>query len=167
MDINLMVLNVGNSRLSLGVFVSGELAYSTRIPHAQREEWKSRISDAWARIADSEDPAIAAAGVNPPLIEPLERVVEQACGKKIEWVGPDIELPIKVLTDEPDKTGVDRVLNIAAAYEQMGKACVVVDAGTALTVDCCNDAGEFLGGAIGPGAAMQLDALHDKTAALP
>jgi type III pantothenate kinase len=43
----------------------------------------------------------------------------------------------------------------------------VVDAGTAITVDCCNDAGEFLGGAIAPGVAMQLDALHERTARLP
>ncbi len=49
----------------------------------------------------------------------------------------------------------------------MGNACVVVDAGTALTIDVCNDAGEFLGGAIAPGAAMMLHALHDKTALLP
>ena len=37
---------------------------------------------------------------------------------------------MKVLTEHPDQTGVDRVLTMAAAYEQLGKACVVVDAGT-------------------------------------
>ena len=72
-----------------------------------------------------------------------------------------------MLTHEAEKTGVDRVINIAAAYEQMGKACVVVDAGTAITVDCCNDNGDFLGGAIAPGVSMMLDALHEKTALLP
>src|SRR6185437_955999 len=76
-------------------------------------------------------------------------------------------LPISVLTDEPELTGVDRILNVAAAYEQMGNACVVVDAGTALTIDACNDSGEFLGGAIAPGAALMLDSLHEKTARLP
>ena len=85
----------------------------------------------------------------------------------MQWVGRDIDLPVTVLTEQPDQTGVDRVLNIAAAHEQLGKACVVVDAGTAITIDCCNDAGDFLGGAIAPGASMQLDALHDKTAKLP
>ncbi|HYO09701.1 MAG TPA: type III pantothenate kinase [Tepidisphaeraceae bacterium] len=167
MDINLMVLNVGNTRLSIGVFVAGELTYSARVPHAQRGEWAARLGEAWEQIRDLQDPAVAAAGVNPPLIEPLEHAAERATGKKVEWVGPDLDLPIKVLTDEPARTGVDRVLNVAAAYEQMGKACVVVDAGTAITVDCCNDKGEFLGGAIAPGVAMQLEALHEKTAALP
>jgi pantothenate kinase type III len=132
MDINLMVLNVGNTRLSVGVFVAGELQYSTRIPHAQRGEWAARLKETWSRIEDADQAAVAAAGVNPPLIEPLEHVVAQTCGAKVEWVGREIELPIKVLTDQPEQTGVDRVLNIAAAYEQMGKACVVVDAGRPL-----------------------------------
>src|SRR5688500_12071258 len=164
MDINLLVLNVGNSRLSIGLFLAGELQYSARVGHAQRGEWAARIGEAWEKIKESDHPAVAAAGVNPPLVEALEHAVEQATGQEIQWVGKEIELPIKILTDQPEQTGVDRVLNIAAAYEQMGKACVVVDAGTAVTIDCCNDAGEFLGGAIAPGARMQLAALHDKTA---
>jgi type III pantothenate kinase len=100
-------------------------------------------------------------------MEPIEHVVEQATGTRVEWVGREIELPVKVLTEEPEQTGVDRVLNVAAAYEQMGKACVVVDAGTAITVDVCNDAGDFLGGAIAPGVQVMLDALNEKTAKLP
>jgi type III pantothenate kinase len=56
---------------------------------------------------------------------------------------------------------------VLAAYEQMGKACSVVDAGTAITVDCCDDTGNFIGGAIAPGARMQVQALHEHTAKLP
>lgn len=167
MDINLLVLNVGNTRLSIGVFLAGELQYAARVSHAQRNEWPARIGEAWERIKDADDAAVAGASVNPPLIEAIEHAVMQATGEKVRWVGSDIDLPIKVLTDDPQRTGVDRVLNVAAAYEQLGKACVVVDAGTAVTVDCCNDAGEFLGGAIAPGSRLQLSALHDQTAQLP
>jgi type III pantothenate kinase len=85
----------------------------------------------------------------------------------VEWVGQEIALPIKVLTERPVQTGADRVVNVAAAYEQMGKACVVVDAGSAITVDCCNDAGEFIGGAIAPGVQMMLGAMHRGAALLP
>ena len=167
MDINLLVLNVGNTRLSIGVFVAGELTYSMRVAHAQRSEWPARIGEAWERLKPLDQPAVAGASVNPPLLEPIEHAVKQATGQTIEWVGKEIDLPVKLLTREPEKTGVDRVLNIAAAYEQMGKACVVVDAGTAVTVDLCNDQGEFLGGAILPGAALQLRAMSEHTAALP
>jgi type III pantothenate kinase len=167
MDINLLVLNLGNSRLAIGVFQSGKLESVTRIPHEHRADWQGKIADAWARISDSEDPAVAGASVNPALLESVEHAANLATGQSVQWVGREIDLPIDVKTREPNATGVDRVLNIAAAYEQMGKACVVADAGSALTVDCCDDAGAFLGGAIAPGASMMLAALHEKTAKLP
>jgi type III pantothenate kinase len=166
MEINLLVLNLGNSRLAMGAFAAGELTRVQRIAHTQRGDWAGAIGDLWKQI-EGRDAAIVAASVNPALDSALEDVVEQATGRRIVWVGKDLELPIAVLTDEPELTGVDRVLNIAAAYEQMGNACVVVDAGTAITIDACNDSGEFLGGAIAPGASLMLQALHDKTAALP
>lgn len=167
MEINLMVLNVGNSRLAIGVFLAGELTYVTRVPHEQRADWPGKIAEAWQRIKGSENAAIAGASVRPALIEPLEHVVQESIGQRVQWVGRDIDLPIEVKTDKPEETGVDRILNMAAAFEQMQKACVVVDAGTAITVDCCNDQGHFLGGAIAPGVNMMLDALHEKTAKLP
>jgi len=167
MDINLLVLNIGNSRLAIGAFSRGQLEYVTRIPHAQRADWPGKIAEAWSHIADRDDAEIAAASVNAPLVEPIEHAAHQATGKSIQWVGKEIDLPIKVLTENPSKTGVDRILNIAAAYEQMQKACVVVDVGTAITIDCCNDQGDFLGGAIAAGVGICLDGLHQRASALP
>jgi type III pantothenate kinase len=167
MDINLLVINLGNSRLAVGTFVAGELKHVSRVSLDQRSDWEGVIAEAWRKISGKEQPAVAGASVNPRLLEQVEHGVQQATGQPVQWVGRELELPIKVLTDHPQETGVDRVVNIAAAYEQMGKACVVVDAGSAVTVDCCNDQGDFLGGAIAPGVAMQLDALHSKTAKLP
>jgi type III pantothenate kinase len=167
MDINLLVLNLGNSRLAIGVFQAGKLESVTRISHEHRADWQGKIADAWARIADTDSPAVAGASVNPILLEAVEHAAGLATGHSVQWVGREIDLPIEVRTREPKETGVDRVLNVAAAYEQMGKACVVADAGSALTVDCCDDTGAFLGGAIAPGASMMLAALHEKTAKLP
>jgi type III pantothenate kinase len=137
-----------------------------RVSNADQTGWEAAIGRAWSRLAGS-DVAIVAASVNPPLDKALSDLVDRVTGRRVLWVGKDIDLPISVLTEEPDKTGVDRVLTIAAAYEQIEKACVVVDAGTAITIDCCNDNGDFLGGTISPGVSMMLDALHEKTALLP
>jgi type III pantothenate kinase len=167
MDINLLVLNVGNSRLAMAVFEDGKLGYVSRIGVENRADWQGRLAEAWGKIKDKEDAAIVAASVNPAAAEDLEHAVMQATGQEVEWVGNEIEFPIKVLTDKPAETGVDRIVNIAAAFEQMQKGCVVVDAGTAITVDVCNDQGEFLGGAIAPGVSMQLAAMHAGTARLP
>ena len=167
MEINLLTLDLGNSRLAMAPFMAGELGEVIRVPHGQRGDWEAKLTAAWARLSELEGSAVVAASVNPPLEAPLAQMVEKVTGRDILWIGKDIELPINVLTEEPEKTGVDRVLNVAAAFEQMEKGCVVVDAGTAITVDACNDNGDFLGGAIAPGVSMMLDALHEKTALLP
>jgi type III pantothenate kinase len=167
MEINLLVVNVGNTRLAIASFVAGELKFVKRIPHAQSADLAGAVQEAWQLIADRDSPSVAGASVNPTVMESLEHTIVQVTQKNVEWIGREIELPINVLTQQPTETGVDRVLNIAAAYEQMGKACVVVDAGSAITIDCCDDTGAFLGGAILPGVEMQLDALHEKTARLP
>jgi type III pantothenate kinase len=167
MEINLVVLNVGNSRLAIGAFVAGKLESVSRVAVDRRADWAAEIARAWSKISGRDDPEVAGASVNPPLIEPLEHVIAQATGQPVQWVGRDLDVPINVATQAPEQTGIDRILNIAAAYELMGKSCAVVDAGTAITVDCCNDAGDFLGGAIAPGLGMMLDVLHEKTARLP
>lgn len=167
MDINLLVLNVGNSRLGIGVFTEGELMHSTRLPHDRRADWPGILADAWHRLEGTEAPIIAGASVNPPLLEAIEHAAVQATGQPVQWIGRDIDVPIKVLTEQPEQTGIDRILNVAAAYEQLQKACIVVDAGTALTVDCCDDSGAFIGGAIAPGARLMLNSLHQHAAKLP
>ncbi len=168
MEINVLVLNVGNSRLAIGAFVGGQLEQVSRVPLDDRGGWAEKLADAWRRVADGGDAAVAGACVNPPALAAVEHAVAEATGgQAVQWVGRDLDLPIPVKTDAPDQTGVDRVLNVAAAYEQIGHACVVADAGTALTVDCCDDAGAFLGGAIAPGPALMLRALHEHTAKLP
>lgn len=167
MEINLVVLNVGNSRLAIGSFRAGELGEVQRVDLRDRSQWGPVIADAWKHIQGRENAAVVGASVNPRLDDAVEQAVLDTINRHVVWVGEDLELPIKVLTEKPEQTGVDRVLNVAAAYEQMGKACVVVDAGTAITVDVCNDQGDFLGGAISPGVSTMLDALHEKTAQLP
>lgn len=167
MEINLVVLNVGNSRLAMAPLVAGEIGPVTRLPLDAREEWEKHIRQAWEQIRLRDSAAIVAASVNPAMEQALEEVVQSAASRRVVWVGRDVDLPIPVKTEQPEETGIDRVLNIAAAYEQIGNACVVVDAGTAVTIDLCNDAGIFIGGAILPGVRLQLEALHEKTARLP
>jgi type III pantothenate kinase len=78
-----------------------------------------------------------------------------------------VPVPIGQQLDPETITGVDRLLNAAAAFDRVKQACVIVDAGTAITIDFIDGQGTFHGGAIAPGAAMQLKALHEHTAALP
>jgi type III pantothenate kinase len=138
-----------------------------RIAHENRADWAGRIADAWKQIERKENAAVAGASVNPGIEAEIEKVVREVSGREVDWVGKQIDLPIEVLTEKPAETGVDRIVNMAAAFEQMGKACVVVDAGTAITINVCDDKGSFLGGAIAPGARTMLKSLHEHTAKLP
>jgi type III pantothenate kinase len=168
MEINLLVLSLGHSRLAIGAFVSGKLEHISRVSVENAGQWPSEIAQAWRLVADRAHAGIAAAAVNQRQVDTLQQAVGHAApGQEIEWVGRQIDLPMAVKTESPAQTGVDRVLATAAAYEQMEKACMVVDAGTAITVNLCNDAGEFLGGAIAPGVRMMLAAMHEGTSSLP
>jgi len=166
MDINVLVLNVGNTRVAVGAFRAGELVLAERAMLSDRDAVGKVLGEAWTRLGDAKA-SVAAASVNPPAEGIIHQRVLEITGQNIEWVGRDLDIPIKNLTQNPAETGVDRLLNVAAAFEQFKRACVVIDMGTAITIDACNDEGAFEGGAIAPGLRMMLDALHEKTAKLP
>jgi type III pantothenate kinase len=165
MDINLLVVAIGNSRLHLATFVGGELETVRHASHAQSADFASIISELWKTLPEGSD--VAGCSVVPGKLESIEHAIKQSTGKPVQWVGADLDIPIPVTTKEPKQTGVDRALVAAAAYEQLQKACVVVDAGTALTINLVNDQGALVGGAIMPGVAMMIDSLHARTAKLP
>jgi type III pantothenate kinase len=164
MDINLLALGVGNSRLAVGAFAAGELRKVDRISLNDRDQWQAAIAKGWSGFDGAA--VVVAASVNPPLNPIIEEAARAVTGQSLQWIGREIDIPIGVETQNPRETGIDRILNVAAAFEQMGKACIVVDAGTAVTVDCCNDNGDFLGGAIAPGVSLMLDSLAEKTAGI-
>ncbi|MDR2692950.1 MAG: type III pantothenate kinase [Chitinispirillales bacterium] len=86
----------------------------------------------------------------------------------VELICSHTKLPVVFKYDDPNTLGADRVCNaLACAALFKGKSCIIIDAGTAITVDCLPDGKVFEGGAILPGCAMQFWALHAKTDALP
>ncbi|HEY1832541.1 MAG TPA: type III pantothenate kinase [Acidimicrobiales bacterium] len=81
-------------------------------------------------------------------------------------LGPGTKSGMPILYDNPKEVGADRVANAVGAYDLYGGPCVVVDMGTATTVEAISAAGEYLGGAIMPGVAISLEALYQQAAAL-
>lgn len=98
----------------------------------------------------------------------LEQAI-RALRPEVEFyrVGRDLSIPVRCAVDDPRAVGHDRLLNALAAFDRAKQACVVVDAGTAVTVDFIDGEGTFQGGVIAPGVRMMLDALHQHTDALP
>ena len=76
-------------------------------------------------------------------------------------------VPIAVRVDRPSEVGADRLVNALAAARLYGTPAVVVDFGTATTLDCVAADGAYVGGAIAPGLELGLEALATRTARLP
>jgi type III pantothenate kinase len=76
-------------------------------------------------------------------------------------------VPLAIRVDRPDEVGADRLVNALAAARLHGTPAVVVDFGTATTLDCVAPDGAYVGGAIAPGLELGLEALALRTAKLP
>src|SRR5205085_6053208 len=79
---------------------------------------------------------------------------------------PGTKSGMPILYENPKEVGPDRIANAVAAFDLYGGPVIVVDFGTATTIDATSPAGEYLGGAILPGIEISLDALFDRAAAL-
>ena len=120
-----------------------------------------------AIIALDADAPIVLASVNEPVSGAMIDAIEGASGRTTGRIGEDIGIVMEHRLDPDTRTGQDRFLAACAAFSLYQQACVVVDVGTAVTVDFVDGAGVFQGGAIAPGARMSLLALSRGTAALP
>lgn len=151
---NAVGLCVGNTRTRVGLFREGRLVESESMPNTERDD-----IIAWARSKGGE---VLLSSVNEPAAITLEEKLHD-----VHRAGRDFDIPIR--TDlHPDATpGQDRLLCALGAWNRTEQACVVVDAGTAVTVDYVDAEGAFRGGVIAAGLNMSLRALHEQTSALP
>ncbi len=105
--------------------------------------------------------------VVPGLLYAVEKASRRYLGLEALVVGSGLRTGLKLRTDNPREIGSDRVVNAVAALDRWGPPLVVVDFGTAITVDCVDGSGAYVGGAIAPGLAIGADALVTRTAKLP
>ena len=96
-------------------------------------------------------------------------VVRQAAAghAKILWLGPQINLGVKVDYPKPKLIGADRLANATAVARLYGYPAIVVDFGTAVTFDIISAAGAYIGGVIAPGLEAMTNFLYQRTALLP
>ncbi|MCA9290811.1 MAG: type III pantothenate kinase, partial [Phycisphaerales bacterium] len=165
---NLIAINVGNTRTQIGRCRAGEVEETARFTHEAIADTVQTIQTWWADIADDAlSPAILMGSVNDPEARRLASMLQDQLSIDVYRVGVDVPIPIGEQLEPETLTGQDRLLNAAAAYDVVRQAVIVIDVGTAVTVDFVDGEGTFHGGAIAPGARMQLHALHEYTAALP
>jgi len=166
----LLAIDIGNSNLTIGLVRAGALATSRRAatqPRATVDELELLI-DGLLRLDDAsfaDVSAIASASVVPSLGAAIEAIATRR-ERPLVVAGPGT-VPLAIRIDRPNEVGADRLVNALAAARLHGTPAVVVDFGTATTLDCVAADGAYVGGAIAPGLELGLEALAAKTAKLP
>lgn len=109
---------------------------------------------------------VIVSSVVPALTDRYRRFVARHIGCEALVVGPGLATGMRIRSDNPHEVGADRIVNAVAAWERYRGACIVVDMGTATTVDAISSEGAYLGGAIAPGLGISIDALVSHAARL-
>ena len=168
----ILVFDVGNTNIVLGVFEEARLLVDWRISTAQHrtaDEYAVMLKELlrYESIAMEDIKAIVISSVVPPLMMALEQLAQKYFAIKPMIVGPGIRTGMQIKYENPREVGADRIVNAIAAFEMYGGPLIVVDFGTATTFDAISETGDYLGGVIAPGINISTEALFQKAAKLP
>lgn len=159
-----IVVDVGNSRIKWGL-CSSELVWSVAsLPPDNADAWQKQWQD-W-NLQPGQIWIVS--GVHPTRRDALVAWLQER-GDSVQVLTTYKQLPLQIELEHPDKVGIDRLLNAVAANRrrQENVAAILIDAGSAVTVDYLDGKGIFRGGTIFPGFRLMTQALHDYTALLP
>jgi type III pantothenate kinase len=168
----LLVINVGNTNILVGVYEDKKLLVHWRLG-TDKERTADEFGMFFMGFFDNEKldidkvEAVIIASVVPPIMYSLEHAIRKYFKREPILIGPGIKTGINIKYENPKELGADRIVNAVAAYEIYGGPLIVVDFGTATTFNAISSKGEFLGGVICPGIKISAEALFQKTAKLP
>ena len=166
---NLLVVDVGNSNVVLGVYHGDKLAGSWRLATARErtaDEYGILTRQLIGDAARTLDGAIVSSVV-PPLNGAFAGMIQQHFGVEALFVEPGVKTGIAIHVDNPQEVGADRIVNCVAAFERYGGPSIIVDFGTATTFDVVTANAEYVGGVIAPGINISAEALFARASRLP
>jgi len=168
----LLVIDVGNTNIVLGVYKDTELLDHWRISTDRQrttDEYGVLIRELFYLndLRADDINAIIISSVVPPVVPTLERMCQRYFGLSPLLIGPGVKTSMDIRYDNPREVGADRIVNAVAAYEKYGGPVIIVDFGTATTFCAVDAKGVYLGGSICPGIGISTEALVQRTAKLP
>lgn len=161
----LLAVDIGNTNIHNGIFKGRAFKKRFTLPTYGRKlenEYSKRLRPYLGKIDK-----VIVVSVVPPVLKDLETKLKAFLGQKILVVGRDVYSGVRNLYRRPSQVGQDRLINARAAYELYGGSAIVVDFGTAITLDVINSRKEYLGGVIAPGVELSLNALSERAFLLP
>ena len=161
-----LLLDVGNTRLKWGVLEGDQIHRTGHIAMRRiREEGLAVLASRLPRSIDAVQVSNVAGAT---FATRLSGVVGMHCGCQVHFAKAEREAcGVRSGYRHPRRLGVDRWVAMIGAWAELASACVIVDAGTAVTIDAIDDQGRHLGGQIFPGVRLMFDALNASTSDIP
>jgi type III pantothenate kinase len=167
----ILAIDIGNTQTVIGLFETDVLGGHWRIAtdaQLTADELRIKIGGLLASedLSWSDVSRLVVSSVVPRLTEAYEEVSRTATGLAPMTVGPGLKTGMPIHYDDPREVGADRIVNGVAAFDEFGGPVIVVDFGTATTIDVIDAEGAYLGGAIAPGVETSAEALFSRAARL-
>ena len=162
---SLLAVDVGNSETTVGHFVGRDLTGFWRLTSGRHTADELRyILEALLKVPAAGWGSIVCSVV-PAQTTPWREALRAVTGlPPHEVTAANTKLPVQV--PDPSSVGADRIANAWAARMLYGTPAIVVDLGTATTLDCVSKAGAYVGGAIAPGVVTASEELFRRAARL-
>jgi type III pantothenate kinase len=168
----LLVIDVGNTNTSLGVYEANTLIKHWRLTTARArtvDEYGVHARNLFelAGIDFNAITAVAIASVVPSLNYTLKRMSEVYFRQTPLFVDHTAQTGLEIMYEPPSDVGADRIADAVAARAKYGAPCIIVDFGTATNFEVIDAMGRYLGGVLVPGITISADALFGRAARLP
>lgn len=172
----LLAVDVGNTHTVAGVFAAdapaGADPSTSWRSRTQRAQTEDELAGQCAQMLALHGLALAdldrciVSSVVPAQAQAWRLFGERHLDGRLLVVGPGMRTGMQIRVDNPHEVGADRIVNAVAAFHRYRSACVVIDMGTATTLDAISPEGDYLGGAIAPGLGISVEALVRHAARL-
>ncbi len=168
----LLVIDIGNTNITLGVYNKNELVFVSRLATDKAKTPDQYAVDLKQIFALYETPLSSISGaaissVVPELTGNVSEAIEKLTGCKAMVLGPGIKTGMNILIDNTAQLGADLLAGCVGAAALYPLPCLVIDLGTASKISVIDKNGAFCGCTISPGIGISLDALSARTSQLP
>jgi type III pantothenate kinase len=168
----LLVIDLGNTNLTMGLFDSDQLGARWRLAtdhERMPDEYGLQIIGLLQHAGFSPEQleGVCLSSVVPQLTDRLTQACQQYLNQKALVVNSEVKTGLNILYEDPKAVGSDRLADAVAVRQIYSESVCVVDFGTATTFNAISANGEYLGGAIAPGMGIASAALSQRAAKLP
>ena len=168
----LLAIDIGNTNIVIGCIENDIITFNARIATDRTRtsdqygvEIKNMLEAYGVKLSEIEDCIISS--VVPPVFNSVKTGVIKVLGKQPMVVGPGLKTGLNIHMDVPSQVGSDRIVIAVAALAEYKAPLILMDLGTATTIEVVEPDNNYMGGVIIPGVRLSLDALTSRAAQLP